>query len=60
METSKALQKIERARLRLCAMKGALTSTKMVQASQELDKYIVNYYKEQGYFAERGRDQQSN
>jgi len=49
MEQSKALQKIEQARLNLCTMKGILTSPEVVKASQELDQYIINFYKEQGY-----------
>lgn len=42
-------QKIERARLNLYATKGSLVSPEVMRASQELDKYIVAYYKEQGY-----------
>lgn len=49
MRISGALQKIEQARSSLHAIKGPLTSPMVVQASQELDKYIVAYYKEQGY-----------
>jgi len=36
-------------------MKGSLTSPEVVKASQELDKYIVAYYKEQGHLVPGGK-----
>lgn len=52
VEKNEASQKIEQARLNLYAMKGTFTSPKLLKASQELDEYILLYYK-QGYFGNR-------
>lgn len=48
MQINKVLHKIEQARSSLCATGGSLTSPMVVKASQELDKYIVAYYKRKG------------
>jgi len=46
VEKNEASQKIEQARLNLYAVKGTLTSPEVVKASQELDEYILLYYKQ--------------
>lgn len=46
MEKNETLQKIEQARLNLYAIKGTFTSPEVVKVSQELDEYILLYYKQ--------------